>query len=287
MKNRKLTPMIRHKCPPGAAILLTALLGWPHFAIAQSAINPELDDRFTLRLGVMRNELDGAVTVLKQPLPETPVDVEDLGLDTKQTSPWGSFRWRFGERWALNFQYDRFDQDGKTKVEDEFNFDGVVYPVGARIDTKFRADAYVMDVSYAVWKNPNYEIGLGLGIHGFDLDMGIRGTISIGDETGSIGEASEEFIAPVPNLRLFGTYAFNSKVSATATAGWLSMGYEDWDGDFLYLKGMLEYRITASWATGVGYQYTDIDVEHNRDNGNFEEYDADLSALQAYISYSF
>ena len=157
----------------GAIAILCVLTAGPQTTQAQTAINPVLDDKFTVRLGGLRNELEGTVTVQKQPLPATPIDVEDLGLDTKQTSPWGHIRWRFGERWALNFHYDRFDQDGKAKVEGEFNFDGIVYPTGARIDTKLRADAYVLAVSYILWKRPNYEFGFGLGIHGFDLDMGI------------------------------------------------------------------------------------------------------------------
>ena len=97
----------------------------------------------------------------------------------------------------------------------------------------------------------------------------------------------EEFIAPVPNLRLFGTYALNEKLSFSGSAGWLSFSYEDWDGDFLYVRGLVEYRFTERWGIGAGYQYTDVDVKRDRDNGDFEEYDLDLSGFQAYVSYSF
>jgi hypothetical protein len=264
-----------------------ALLSFPFHGATADAINPALDDQFTIRLGFLHNEIEGTVTVLRQPLPETPVDVEDVGLDTSQTSPWASIRWRFGERWALNFHYDRFDQDGKHKVETEFNFDGVIYPVGARIDTKFRADAYILDVSYALWQGRDYELGVGVGVHAFDLDMGIRGSIKVGEEEGEIGRAQEELIAPVPNLRLFGIYAFSPKVSVSASAGWLSASYEDWDGEFLYLRGLVEYRFSESWGLGGGYQFTDVDVEHNRDGGDFEKYDVELSGWQGYITYSF
>jgi hypothetical protein len=277
--------------PTGTLALILAavvfLLGGSPRALTADAINPVLDDKFMFRLGGLRNDMEGTVTVLRQPLPETPVDVEDIGLDTDQTSPWGSVRWRFGERWALNFHYDRFDQDGEQDVETEFNFDGIVYPVGARIETTFRADAYILDVTYAVWKQRNYELGLGLGIHAFDLDLGIRGTVSVGDEVLELGNAEEELLAPVPNLRLFGIYAFNEKVSLSGSAGWLSMSYKDWDGDFFYIRGLVEYRFSGHWGLGAGYQYTNVDVEHKRDNGDFEEYDVELSGFQAYISYSF
>ena len=270
-----------------AWLILTALLATSIPATAQDAINPVLDDKFTFSLGFLRNEMEGEVTVLRQPLPETPIDVESVGLDTDQTSPWGHIRWRFGERWRLDFHYDRFDQDGKGKASKDFNFDGVVYPAGARIDTKFRADAYVFNIGYALWKQPNYELGLGLGLHGFDLDMGIKGTVRLGDKDKEIGSAAEELIAPVPNLRLFGIYAFTPALSLSASAGWLSASYDDWDGEFLYLRGLLDYRFSGRWGVGIGYQLTDVDIEHNRDNGDFEEYDVELSGIQGYISYSF
>ena len=286
-------PMVG-SCPSAGAsrlhkivAILALLLGSSLPALAGDAINPVLDDTFMFRLGALRNELDGTITVLRQPLPETPVDVDDIGLDTSQTSPWGSIRWRFGERWALNFHYDRFDQDGKAKAESEFNFDGVVYPAGARLDTKFRADAYILDVSYTLWKQRNYELGLGVGVHGFDLDMGIRGTVNIGDAVLEIGDAKEEFIAPVPNLRVFGIYAFTPALSLSGSAGWLSMSYENWDGGFLYLRGLVEYRLTEHWGAGVGYQFTDVDIEHNRSDGDFEEYEVDLNGFHGYVSYSF
>jgi opacity protein-like surface antigen len=269
------------------AAMLVLLVGGSLPAFAEDAINPVLDDRFSFRMGALRNDIEGTITVLDQPFPETPIDIEKVGLDTTQTSPWGSMRWRFGERWALNFHYDRFDQDGTGVLETGFNFDGVFYPAGAVIDSRLRADAYILDVSYALWKQHNYELGLGLGLHAFNLDMGIGGTVSIGDESVELGNTEEEVLAPVPNLRVFGTYAFSEKISFSGSAGWLSMSYKDWDGDFLYVRGLLEYRLTDRWGIGAGYQYTDVDVEHNRDNGDFEAYDLELSGIQGYISYSF
>jgi hypothetical protein len=269
-----------------AAVLLL-LPGASLPALAEEALNPVLDDRLKFRLGALHNDIEGTVTVLRQPLPETPIDIEEVGLDTTQTSPWGSIRWRFGERWALNFHYDRFEQNGTAILETGFNFDGVVYPAGSTIDSRLRADAYILDVSYALRKQRNYELGLGLGVHAFDLDMGIGGTIINGDESLELESAEEEVLVPLPNLRIFGTYAFNEKLSFSGTAGWLSMSYEDYDGNFLYVRGLLEYQLTTRWGIGAGYQYTDVDVEHDRNNGDFDEYDFDLSGIQGYISYSF
>ena len=258
-----------------------------HGSAFAEAPNPTLKDRLTFKVGAIYNDIDGTVTVRRAPLPTTPIDFDDVGLDEDQINPWVGLRWRFGERWALNFHYDRYDKDAKTVVEKEFNFDGVVYPFGARIDTNIRADAYVMDVSYSIFKQHNYEAGVGLGIHAFDMSTSIKGSIRIADREEQVASAEEDLIAPVPNFRLYGIYALNSRISFNLNAGWLGASYEDWDGRFLYIRGSGDYRFSKRWSVGLGFQYTDIDVEHDRNNGDFEEYEADLLGVQGYVSYSF
>jgi hypothetical protein len=270
-----------------AALLTTISMTLSTAAVAE-AISPVLDDKFTFKLGAMYNEIDGTVTINKAPLPETPVDIDDiLGIDTSQTSPWLGFRWRFGERWALNFHFDRFDQSGDAAVLEEFNLDGVVYEVGARIETDFRSDAYVMDVSYSIWQGDNYEAGIGLGLHAFDLEIEAKGTVLVGDFVDEFSSTSETLLAPVPNLRLYGTYAFNAKTSVSLTGGWLSLTYEDFEGDYYYVESHVDYRFTESWGAGIGAQYTDIDVEHDSGGGDFENLNVNFTGVQAYITYSF
>lgn len=255
---------------------------------AGAATNPVLDDKFTFKLGAIYNEVDGSVTIARAPLPETPVDIDDvLGIDTNQTSPWAAFRWRFGERWALNAHFDRFDQSGSAEVSDQFNLDGVIYPVGARIDTDFRADAYVMDISYSIWKTSNYEAGVGFGLHAFDLKVDAKASLLVGEEYEEYAASTDDLIAPVPNLRLFGTYAFNEKTSITANGGWLSLSYEDYDGSFYYVDAAVQYQLTNNWGLGLGLQYTDVDVEHDSGNGDFEELNVNFTGVTASVTYSF
>ena len=270
------------------ALLFAAIGIFLGSAVTVADVNPVLNDKFTIQLGAIYNEIDGEVTIRRQPLPGTPVDIEDvLGIDNNESSPWLGFRWRFGEKWALNFHFDRFDQSGNEEVFEEFNLDGVVYPVGSRIETDFTADAYVMDVSYSIWKDSNYEAGIGLGLHAFDIEIAATGTVLARDFFEEFSNTSDTLIAPVPNLRVFGTYAFNSKTSITFNGGWLSLDYEDFDGDFVYVAGRVEYRFTERWGGGIGLQYTDIDLEHDSGGGDFERLDVSFSGAKAYITYSF
>ncbi len=267
--------------------LLVTLLASP--VHADGSANPVLDDVFNFRLGGIYNRLEGTAIVARPPLPITPVDLGDtLGIDTEKTSPWASFKWRFAERWALNFQYDRFDQSGGSIVGDPFNFDGQPYPTGAVINTNFIADAYILDVSYNIWQGPNYEGGLGLGLHAFDLKLDIDGFIRLSPLPDiPLERSSDELLAPVPNIRAYYTYAFNEKLSLTGNLGWLSLSYDSYDGDFVYLKGQFEYRFNQRWGIGFGLQFTDIDLRHDSGRGRFEEYDIEFEGALAFVTYSF
>ena len=251
------------------------------------AINPVLDDKFTFKLGYLRNDLKGDITVSRPPLPETPIDLETLGLDETTNTPWGGFAWRFTERWSLNFSFNRWDSDGALVVTEDFNFDGQEYVAGAEITTKLTADAYVLDIAYAFHKSDRSEAGVGLGLHAFDLSAGIAGSLQLdGEPLVEFEGKAEEIIAPVPNLRLYGIYAFSNKVSVRANAGWLSASYEDYEGAFSYLSAALEYRFTEHFGGGIGYQYTDVDLKHDDGTGK-EEYDFQFDGAQLYLTYSF
>jgi hypothetical protein len=265
------------------AAMLTSL---PSLA---DSINPVLDDHFSFRLGGIYNNMEGTATVARPPLSVTPVDLEKvLGIDTEKSSAWASFKWRFRDRWALNFQYDRFDQSGGNIVGDPFNFDGQPYPRGAVIDTDFSADAYILDVSYNFWQGPAYEAGLGVGLHAFDIKLEIDGFIRrapLPDIT--LETQTDELLAPIPNFRAYFTYALNDKMSLSLNTGWLSLEYEKWDGSFLYLKGQAEYRFFPNWGLGLGAQFTDMDIEHDSGGGKFEQYKVEFTGALVFITYSF
>ena len=255
--------------------------------VVAEAINPALTDKFSFKGGVLYQKTDATLTVARAPLPETPVSLNFLGIDDEAYNPWLAFSWRFREKWALSFLFNRFDESGGAITATDFNFDGDVYPAGTAIESDLRADAYVFDLSYAFWKADNYEAGLGFGLHAFDLKAGIKGEVVLGPEQGRFQSSTEDLIAPVPNLRLFGTYAFNAKTSVRTNAGWLSLTYGDYEGDFLYLAAQVEYRFTDRFGAGLGYQYTDIDVEHDSGGRDFEKFVWDFNSVNAYLTYSF
>ncbi len=269
-------------------LLALTLLTSTSLASAQEVIHPVLSDKFTFKLGALDNRADGELRVTRPPLPEIPIKLSDLNIEDSDVAPWAAFRWRFKDRWSLNFMFNRYESDGTVVVEDEFNFDGEVYPVGLGVNSGLRADAYIMDVSYAFMKKKNQEFGVGIGLHAFDLQAKLQAGAYVGDIEGVTPPAqSEDLIAPVPNLRAYYLYAFNSRVHVKMDVGWLSANYEDYEGRFYYASIAGEYRFTERFGAGLGYEFTDVDFNYDKGNGDETEFDMLFDSLQVYLTYSF
>jgi hypothetical protein len=266
-------------------LLLLALPALP--AMAQDDRNPIFDSRFDLQLGIQYTDTDANVAAVVDPLPETKIDLDDMGIDDNATVFYAGGRWRFGERWSANFTYNRFDEEGDTIIEDSFNFDGEIYPAGADLDSELKLDAYILDVAYSFGKGRNYEWGAGLGLHSFVFEAGLKARLFVGEGEVTVSDSTDSVLAPVPNARLYADYAFDARNAIRFNAGWLSASYDDYDGSLVYASVRYDHNFGERFGVGVGVQYTDIDLEHDPGGRSREEYEVDLLGAIAYLSYRF
>lgn len=268
-------------------LLATAVLLAPVAVVAQDTVNPIFDTAFELQLGVQYTDTDADVAAVVDPLPETKINLDDMGVDENSTVFYAGGRWRFAERWSANFTYNRFDESGSTTVKDEFNYDGEIYPVGADLDSSLKLDAYILDVAYSVGKGRNYEWGAGVGLHSFAFEAHLKASLFVTDEDTTFSDSADDILAPVPNLRVYGDYAFNARSALRFNAGWLSASYDDYDGSLVYASLRFDHSFGGKFGVGVGVQYTDIDLKHDSGDGSREEYQVDLLGAMAYLSYRF
>jgi hypothetical protein len=64
----------------------------------------------------------------------------------------------------------------------------------------------------------------------------------------------------LPNVMLYGTYAFNEYLSLSWRAGWLSVNYGKYEGDLPRANATLEYRPLEHIDFGLGYNYSELDI---------------------------
>lgn len=260
-------------------------------AVAVNSAADPLSDSHVFRLGVWEQDIDVTASATRQDFPEVELDFDEaLGLDDSSTSIFLSYQWAFAEKWRLTAFYTNLEADGGTTARKDFNWDGKEYTAGLSIDTEFGLDTFLLAADYSFIRSEKLDLGVGLGLHAFDIATSLEVTAGIEDQEGqdSIGSTSSknksELLAPLPNVRGFARYLITPKWSIHGSVGWLSANYEDWDGDYLFLSVMTEYRFTERFGVGLSYQVSEIDVSN--DNGRRKRaYDIDQHGPGIYLTY--
>ena len=244
------------------------------------------DKRFVLRGGALFYNMSGDFSSNKDDRPKYTVDMDDLGLEDDYVTVFLSGSFRLGKRWRLQLDYFGYHEDSTKKSDFQFEFDDVLIPVGATVDSSLDIDVYVANLGYDIYQSNRSRITLGLGAHVADLDMEISGETQSGDTTVNLGEGDEDILAPLPNLYISGTYAIRENLIVNCSGGWMSMSYGDYDGDLVFARGTLEYWPFKNVGFGAGYAYTKADIEY--DPGHKKEtYDIKMPGPVVYLAVGF
>ena len=265
-----------------------ALLGgaWA-LALAGVASANSVTDTHRFRLGYYDQDVDLNASITRSPQPEVKVDFDRvLGLDESSHSGFFSYQWRFGEKWALQGFYSRMEASGEKLATRDFNFDGQDYKAGVLLESEFDLDTYLVAVNYSFLRDDRKEFGLGAGLHAFDIDTTIGAAVRVEGVTESGVRNNATLLAPLPNLRFFGTYMITPRWEISLSGGWLSITYDDYDGDYLFLTAFTEYRFTERFGIGLSYQSADIDATVE-DRKTRKEFEIDISGPSIFLTYGF
>jgi len=250
------------------------------------SLHPQLDTKHMFIFGAYQQTFDGNIYANRDILPETKLNVGGLGIDNTETSFMAEYRYRFGKKWLFSFGAYKFDTEGKIEAGRDFNFDGVEFFAGARLDTNVSVDTYIVEALYSVYKSDRAQVLVGGGLHMFDFSVSIKTKVVVGDEELTDSESSDDLLAPLPNLRLQGFYALSPRWALAASIGWLSASYNDYSGSFSYLFARTTYRFTERFGGSIGYQFVDVELDHDKANGE-AGVDIQFEGPTVSISYSF
>lgn len=81
-------------------------------------------------------------------------------------------------------------------------------------------------------------------------------------------------------------HAFGDKFSVNATLGWLSAYVDNYEGGFKYLHLRGQYQLTDHWGVTAGYQFVQVDLQENLENGH-NRFDTEFKGVTAAVTYSF
>jgi len=251
-------------------------------------IHPQLSATHTFLLGSLRQNADTEffANVDRQEIPKARLSLGDLGLRDTDYSWVAEYRYRINDKWLLSLGGYTFSSTGSVEARNTFEYDGVVFEAGAKVDSKLKVDTYIADVMYKVYGSEKAQLYLGGGVHVSDLSADLKVKVFVEDKERIGASSGNSLLAPLPNLRMQGMYAFSSRWAVSATTGWLSLNYQDYEGSFAYISGRLSYRVTDRFGLGLGYQYLNMDFSARRKHGDVGV-DIKFNGPSAYLLYSF
>ncbi len=250
-----------------------------------SGRHPYFSNKHYISFGATRQRTDSEVTASVTGLPEVGLSLDDLGVKESYTSWMAEYRWRFKPKWGLVVAGYAFKSDGSIAATEDFNFNGIEFEAGVRVDTDVEIDTYIFDLMYSAYQNERSEIMLGGGVHMIDFSMGIEGKVFAGDIEASDQAGTSHLLAPLPNLRIQGFHALTNKWALGFTGGWLSATYGDYSGSFAYAHLRTLYRFTPHFSASVGYQYNGIDLTYEKSKNRETKLDMDFDGPTVQFTY--
>ncbi|WP_439102970.1 outer membrane beta-barrel protein [Congregibacter sp.] len=255
-------------------------------SIESNAGSHFINPKHRLSLGIAQQEAVAGISATVDGFEPVRLQIDDLGLNDRDYSYYFDYRYRLKPRWAMFAGAYGFSDSGTRRAERDFNYNGVEYTAGAEIRADLEVDAYIFDVLYAVHRSDRSEVMIGGGLHALDLSAGLAARVNVDDLEASGSRSGTTLLAPVPNLRISGTWVLSQRVAVHAVGGWLSANIDDYSGQFLYGHLRLAYGLTDRASLALGYQRTDIDVTQERSRSEIN-YDVQLEGFTLTFAYSF
>lgn len=282
------------------ALLPTAALLLLSSTVSAENRNPILDETWSFTAGGYDLEAEAEVTTQSNVFQRRKfsIDLDDLGLETDVKTYWIDAKWKPFERWSFMAEYFSYSESASrsSQFSDDYEFtlNNKVFKgeagINTRLDSTFEVDIYSLSVAYRLLDSQKAAIDIGLGVHAMDIALTLKGQADIYvNDTVLADEAtteSETLLAPLPNVMLYGTYAFNNKWAVNGRVGWLSMNYDEYSGELLRANTSLEYRPLKHLGLGIGYNFSELNVTRDQ-RFHSEEFDLDFSGPLFYIKGGF
>jgi len=273
-------------------LLFIALMLPVSMALAESegVEHPYLARKHVFMAGGYWQDVDAEIRETRDPLPRVDLNLATLGVDEKDTTWYMEYRYRFSDRWSLVASGQRYTSSGEIGLTRDINFGGVPFQAGTSLKTRLRVDTYFLDFMYHAYKSSRAELAFGGGLHTFNFDASLYGGASLEnrfvERSRELIASNEDFLAPLPNLRMQAFYGITDRWAIMGNLGWMSANVDEWDGSFTYIHLRTHFRLGQHVGLALGYQFTDVDVTRERSRAS-SEYDIEFNGPSAMITVSF
>jgi hypothetical protein len=192
------------------------------------------------------------------------IDLEDaFGLDDQSNTAVAGLRWRFFKKHRLEAEFFPISRKGTRTIDEEIDLgDGNIVPVGAEVAAGLDLDAVRFNYGYSFILDEKKEFGMQLGFHILKVDFGVDVDPVLPGEPDFDVNLGDDLSAPLPNVGLFGGWAFTDRLAAMTRFQYFYIDIGDvtgqlFQGDlglqfhlFKYFDLGLDFRIFGVYGSG-------------------------------------
>ena len=272
-----------------AFIISGSFIGSVAVAAPYTGTHPLQTDTFSMGVGVFFSDLDGEVWADPERTDgDLAIDLQDdLGLDDSDELPALAFTWRISERQRFQFEYFEIGSDGSGKVERNIEWDDLEFLAGVKLKGGMEMDIGRGFYGYSFLKDEKKEFGAGLGLHYLGAELYIEGEALKDGQSVASAKADIDDWYILPNLGLFGNYAFSEKWLALGRVDWISADLYDYDGTLWNVEAALQYQAFKNFGVGLAYRYLSLDLEYSGDKKSDWAFDLDYSGPLVFFTANF
>jgi hypothetical protein len=213
----------------------------------------------------------------------------ELGLDDDQSVVRLDGRFRISERQAIGFGFWTLNRDGAARIDEQIEFDGNVFDIGAALDSQMDTGWARVDWRYSLLKTDRGEAGLCAGLSVYRFDIAIAGLATVDDGMGGTVlqavRAEDDVLAPVPTFGIFLNHTLRRNLILRVRADLIDLDVGDYEGKLTDTSFLLEWYFSRHVGVGVGANRFEIDVRSTGDDPFLVDFSQ--SGLMGYLAFAF
>ena len=272
---------------PLSAALLTATIGTAEAASGYTGIHPQMSSVLQIAGGAFFNRSNTTYELDSDSGKGTEIDPGDLGMDEDNTVPFASLRWRFRDRWRLEANWFKTDNDGSEQISERIEWGDLDFEAGANVKIENETSILRGAIGYSFLKNERAELGAGIGIHHLNVDTELSGNATINGMPVLSASETSSIDGFAPNLAFFGGYAINERWLLSGRVDWISADVGDLDGKLWRVGASALYQPFKHAGFGAGYDWISVDLNEDSDDGGKNRWDGNIHGPMLFVTLNF
>lgn len=230
-----------------------------------SAYHPALTDPFEFSVGAFRSDNSFKMRAEGKTVNIDGDDIDfgnSVGVDEGSTLANVQLGWNFGKarKWTLMGQYFANDASGSATLEEDVEWQDVVFKEGTFVDAGVKIEVIRLFVGRSLFKNEQSDFGIGAGIHNLDLSAYIGGEIITEEVDTGYRRVKASNSAPLPNIGAWYRFSPTKRWLLFGRIDWISADIGDYDGSLWNTNIGFDYQFTDHFGGALYWQYFELDL---------------------------